>query len=296
MNLPTCVCGGKTSSWSINEGATGSSTRWTQGTAGSPVEIGPNCILQGISSGKTTAEADPDCETADSSKTDWMGAGMKIGELETSGSTGKSMDSPDVGWAAKVWDDGVSIGSEDTITGSTEDSIDVTGSVSGSGVGGGGMATGSEVMAGGGVRGSTLGSTSEGAVSGSLDSCEGTFMGSAGWGPGTSIATCSSPVGGGLGRLSGEGGADVSSVPVNKGTKGVIGSETGGGTKVLAYEGGWGIMGPWCSPGTNRSTGRATGGVDWVEDLVEACGWSTGGDSFIRSITLCESCLSSDQK
>lgn len=155
--------------------------------------------MEGISLGKTTSEADPDGDTVDSSRIDGMGSGMEIGKGEvlslTGEGTGKSMGSADVGSADKVEEDGVStgsIGSADgtrssvgTTTGSTENSKDVTGSVSESVVGEGGMVTGSvvEVVTGGGIKGSTgalVGSTSVGAVSGSLETREGAFMGSAG--------------------------------------------------------------------------------------------------------------------
>lgn len=155
--------------------------------------------MEGISSGETTSEADPDGDTTDSSRIDGMGSGMEIGKGEVSISTGegtgKSMGSADVGSADKVEEDGVStgsIGSADgtrssvgTTTGSIEDSKDVTSSVSWSVVGEGGMVTGSvvEVATGGGIKGSTgalAGSSNGGAVSGSLETCEGAFMGSAG--------------------------------------------------------------------------------------------------------------------
>lgn len=178
MNLPTCVCGGKTSTWSIKEGTT---------TGG---------VLEGISLDKTTSEADPDGDTVDSSMTDTTGSGMEIGKGEVSSSTGegtgKSMGSADIASAAKVEDDGVSTGSIGTTTGSLEDSEDVTGSVSGFVVGGGGLVTGSvlEVVTGGVIKGSTgtlVESSNGGGVIGSLEAREEALMGLAGSGSGTGM-------------------------------------------------------------------------------------------------------------
>lgn len=170
MNLPTCVCGGKTSTWSIKE------------------------VLEGISSGKTTSEADPDGDTVDFSMTDTTGSGMEIGTGEVSSSTGegtgKFMGSADIASATKVEEDGVSTGSIGTTTGSIEDSEDVTDSVSGFVVGG--LVTGSvvKVVIEGGIKGSTgalVDSTNRGAVIGSVETREGAFMGLAGSGSGTGM-------------------------------------------------------------------------------------------------------------